>query len=65
MKVKEIISLIEDVEKCIGFLERTCEKTECGDADVVEHIEKHLYEYCELLESMEVRWNGRPEKEEV
>lgn len=61
MKVKEIISRIEDVERCIGFLERICEKTECENADIVEAIEKHLYEYSELLESMEVRWNGRAE----
>lgn len=61
MKVKEIISRIEDVEKCIGFLERNCEETESMDADIVEDIEKLLYEYCELLESMEVRWNGRAE----
>ena len=61
MKVKEIISRIEDVEKCIGFLERNCENTESVDDDIDEAIEKHLYEYCELLESMEVRWNGRAE----
>ena len=61
MKVKEIISRIEDVEKCIGFLERNCEKTESMDADIVEDIEKLLYEYCELLENMEVRWTGRTE----
>lgn len=63
MKVKEIISRIESVEKCIGFLERTCEKTECGNADIVADIGKLLYDYCELLENMEVKWTGRSENE--
>lgn len=61
MKVKEIISRIENVERCIGFLERNCDETESVDADIVEDIEKLLYDYCELLENMEVRWNGRAE----
>lgn len=64
MKVKEIISRIEDVEKCIRFLEELPGKDKiatCWEADLAEDIEKHLYDYCELLENMDVRWNGRPE----
>ena len=64
MKVKEIILRISDVKKCTEYLHELSETSEmdaCRKNAIVEDIEAHLDNYCELLESMEVRWNGRAE----
>ena len=64
MKVKEIIARIADMKKCIEYLNELSETSSmdtCRKDAIVEDIEAHLDNYCEMLESMEVRWNERAE----
>lgn len=64
MKVKEIISRIADVKNCVKCLEELAETSKmetCRKDAITEDIEEHLDNYCDLLESMEVRWNGKIE----